>query len=165
MGYDPVHLLLSSYFYSRRSFCSPAVRCRTHPVNLLLNYRSPVLDLLVMIALVFPVIPERISRLTILPRAGSTMRVVVLAALAMGAGALSNTAIHVVTKAVFSAKTQRPKTKSSRGPETFCWAEGQNLWLACGPPWTAPNRAWLLGNGLQIPRDAGRHARRNRSEF
>ena len=137
-------LLLSSFFYSRRRYLIAGL-CVLGLilVNLLLNFRSPVLDLLVMIALVFPVIPEHISRLTILPRAGSTMRVVVLAALAMGAGALSNTAIHVVTKAGLLSEDAEAKNEEQ--------SRAGNLLLGGRPEFVVGLRAALdsplIGHG------------------
>lgn len=137
-------LLLSSFLYSRRRYLIAGL-CVLGLilVNLLLNFRSPVLDLLVMIALVFPVIPEHISRLTILPRAGSTMRVVVLAALAMGAGALSNTAIHVVTKAGLLSEDAEAKNEEQ--------SRAGNLLLGGRPEFVVGLRAALdsplIGHG------------------
>jgi hypothetical protein len=97
-GAMQITLLISCFFYRRRIYSiAGALILGIITVNLMLNYRGPVLDLLVTIALVFPVIPDHISRLTILPRAGSAMRAVVLALLAMGAGVVANGMIHLVT--------------------------------------------------------------------
>ena len=97
-GVMEIVLLVSTYFYRLRVYSlSAAVIVGIIALNLMLNYRSPVLALLITIVLVFPLIPERISRLTIIPRAGSTMRVVFLAALTVGAGVAAEGIIHLVT--------------------------------------------------------------------
>ena len=56
-----------------------------------------MLDLLVAAALVMPIVPERIGRLRILPRAGSAGRIVVLAGLGAGAGFLAIGLVHLAT--------------------------------------------------------------------
>jgi len=79
-------LLISCFFYSRRNYIvTGALLFGILGVNLLLNFRSPVLDLLVAIVLILPVVPERIGRLRILPHAGSVLRVAVLVGFALGA--------------------------------------------------------------------------------
>ena len=92
--------LISCYFFQRRRYSIvllllAAIAC----VNLLLNYRSPVLSLFVTIVMVVPVVPERLGRLRLLPRSGTAARLVVLAAMALVAGASAIAAIHFVTAA------------------------------------------------------------------
>lgn len=90
-------------------FCSVFYRLRIYPaiiiplgtlalVNLLLNFRSGVLFLLITIVLTVPLIPERIGRLKILPRNGSFARVVVLACLAATAGLLALFLVRTATR-------------------------------------------------------------------
>ena len=106
-------LLISCYFYAQRAYSISGLFIVSVIVtNLLLNFRSPLLQLIITIALVFPIIPERISRLTILPRAGSTMRVVVLAGLALGAGALADSLVHWVTDVGLLSEAARAKNES-----------------------------------------------------
>ena len=93
-------LLISSYFYSRRQYMiSGVLLAGISGVNLLMNYRSQVLFLLMTVALVFPIVPERIGRLRILPRAGSLMRVAVLAGIALGSGWAASSLVKFVTSA------------------------------------------------------------------
>jgi hypothetical protein len=68
-------------------------------VNLLMNYRGEVLELLVTVALVLPVIPERIGRINILPPTGSMARVAVLALIAVSAGFAAKAMVNFVTSA------------------------------------------------------------------
>lgn len=106
-------LLASCYFYGRRKYVAGVLLILgIAAVNLLANYRSPVLGLLVAIVLVFPVIPERIGRMRILPRAGSTMRVVVLAGLALGAGWLAGRLVDFVTSAGLISEDAQAKNQS-----------------------------------------------------
>ena len=106
-------VLASSYFYSRRLYAIAALLIAgVAVVNLLENYRGPVLGLLVAIALVFPVVPERLGRTRILPRAGTTMRVVVLAGLAIGAGWLAASLVSYVTSAGIIGKEAQAKNEN-----------------------------------------------------
>ena len=70
------HLLVSCFFYARRRFTIAGLLILgIAGVNLLENYRGPVGGLLLIIALVFPVIPERFGRLRIIPSQGGAVRV------------------------------------------------------------------------------------------
>jgi hypothetical protein len=93
-------ILASCYFYSRRRYTIALILLAgIMGVNLLKNYRGPVLDLLIVIALVMPLIPERIGRLRLLPRKGTGLRVVVLATMALGAGMAAAGLVYWVTAA------------------------------------------------------------------
>ena len=66
---DTVVMLLSAYFYSRRRYVvSVLLILAVCAINLLLNFRSPVLGLLLLIVLVFPIIPERVIGMRIVPQ-------------------------------------------------------------------------------------------------
>ena len=106
-------VLASCYFYSRRLYAIAALLIvGVVAVNLLENYRSPVLGLLVTIVLVFPVVPERLGRTRILPRAGTTMRVVVLAGMALGAGWLAGRLVTYVTSAGLIGEEAQAKNEN-----------------------------------------------------
>ena len=93
-------VLASSFLYARRRFIiAGLLLAGIIFVNLLLNFRGPVLLLLVTLALVFPVIPERIGRLRILPRGPSAVRVSVLAGMALGAAILASKLVLFATTA------------------------------------------------------------------
>ena len=106
-------VLISCYFYSRRLYAIGALLILgVAAVNLLENYRGPVLGLLVAIVLVFPVIPERLGRTRILPRAGTTMRVVVLAGFALGAGWVAGRLVRYVTTAGLIGEEAQAKNEN-----------------------------------------------------
>ena len=85
-------------------------------VNLLENFRSPVLFLLVAMVLVLPVIPERIGKLQLLPRAGGVLRVVVLTGLALIAGKSAVVLIDLVTSAgLIGEEAQAKNEEEAKG--------------------------------------------------
>jgi len=91
-------ILLSCYFFGRRRYMITGLLfAGITLVNLLFNYRSPVLFLLIVSVLVLPVIPERIHRLQLLPRPGSIARIAVLVGMALTAAAGSSFIIHWAT--------------------------------------------------------------------
>ncbi|MGA7856552.1 MAG: O-antigen ligase family protein [Terracidiphilus sp.] len=98
MGTIMIVVLISSFFYRYRLYLVTAILLvAIMGVNLYENYRSPVLDLLVAAALVMPIVPERIGRLRLLPRAGSAGRIAVLAGLALSAGFLAIALVRLAT--------------------------------------------------------------------
>ena len=115
-------LIISSHFYGRQKFItSGLLLAGIIVVNLVLNYRSPVLILLIVVALVFPVVPERIGGMRILPRPGNAMRIVVLAGFVMGAAWLSQTLVVYVTASGFLSEEAKEKNEEQ--------AKGGNLLL------------------------------------
>jgi hypothetical protein len=91
-------ILISCYFFRRRRYMVTGVLfVGLVGANVVFNYRSPILFLLVLAVLVLPVIPERIGPMRLLPRGGSFARVAVLAAMALGAGTASAALIHWAT--------------------------------------------------------------------
>jgi hypothetical protein len=92
-------MLVASYFYARRRFLvSGLLVLGICIVNLLLNYRSPVLDILVSLVLVYPIFPERLGAVQILPRT-DVARLVVLAVFALAAGEAAGAMVTFVTRA------------------------------------------------------------------
>lgn len=82
-GTNALIALVACYFFARRQYAATGVLLGSViALNLAENFRSPVLNILVAIALILPVIPERIGRLTILPRRGSLANVAVIIGLA-----------------------------------------------------------------------------------
>jgi hypothetical protein len=91
--------LFACYFFSRRNYLvTGALMGGIIAVNLLENFRGPVLNTLVAIALILPVIPQHVGRLTILPRKGSLANVVVLIGLAAVAATAADVLVHFVTQ-------------------------------------------------------------------
>ena len=97
-GTIQVVVLVSTYFYTRRRYVvSGLLILGICGVNLILNYRGPVLELLIALVLVHPLIPEEVGNTRILPNS-QVARVVVLVVLVIGAGEISESLVHLVTK-------------------------------------------------------------------
>jgi hypothetical protein len=116
-GYGPgvilLVVMLSCYFYRSRAY--PVVvflLAAIMAVNLVENFRSPILFLLVTIALVIPVIPERIGRLQLLPRSGRVARVLVLACMGLAAGGMAEAAIAWATNIGLAGESAREKNRA-----------------------------------------------------
>jgi len=80
-------VLVSCYFYARRKYV-PAALCLAAIAgyNLLVNYRSAFLEIMITAVLVVPIIPERIGRFRLLPRKRGLVHVLIVTVLALGAG-------------------------------------------------------------------------------
>lgn len=92
-------LLLSCYFHSqKRYWIAGGLIASLVVVNLLLNFRSPILFLMITLALVIPIVPERLGRMQLLPKAGTRKRVLVLVCIALAFGALSGSLVTLVTR-------------------------------------------------------------------
>ena len=115
-GTITIVVLISCYFFQRRRYAIVLLLLAAMAgVNLIMNYRSPVLILFVTTVFVVPIIPERLGRLRLLPRAGTAARLAVLATLALLAGALSIAAIHFVTATgLVGANAQRKNEQQSQ---------------------------------------------------
>lgn len=98
MGVNLTVVLLSGYFYNRkRYFTVLMMLLGISAVNLALNFRSPVLLILLTISLVVPVVPERIGLWRVLPPEGTRMRLVVLTGLAFAASSAAGGLVNLVT--------------------------------------------------------------------
>ncbi|HUX45427.1 MAG TPA: O-antigen ligase family protein [Terracidiphilus sp.] len=109
-------VLLCCYFHARKRYwATGALLAALVAVNLLLNFRSPILFLMVTIALVVPAVPERVGRLRLLPRAGTPKRVVVLITFAVGFVVLSLALVKFVTDVgLISAGAQEKNRNESQ---------------------------------------------------
>jgi hypothetical protein len=83
-------------------------------VNLLENYRGPVGGLLIVIALVFPVIPEQLGKLRILPRSRGAARVAVLFGLSLGSAWVASSLVDYVTSAGLISEEARAKNEAEK---------------------------------------------------
>ena len=81
-------------------------------VDLLMNFRSAFLMLLVTIVLVFPIIPERIGRLRLLPRKNNLLRVAIVGVLALVGGWTANGLLHMVTRSGLIGEEAQQKNES-----------------------------------------------------
>ena len=103
-------LLIGCYFYKRKNYAIVGLLVVILIVlNLMFNYRSDVLFLLVLAVLVLPVVPEQIGRVRLLPHRRSTGRVVILAGLALMAGALTFLIISFVSKVGLAGEEAQEK--------------------------------------------------------
>lgn len=107
-----VVMMISSYFYARRRYAISALLVLgICGVNVILNYRSPVLQLFLTLAAVYPIIPERFGAVQILPRANGA-RLLVLALMAFGAAATANESVKLVTRTGVVAQEAQEKNES-----------------------------------------------------
>ncbi|HEY2470436.1 MAG TPA: hypothetical protein VGI45_21755 [Terracidiphilus sp.] len=105
-------LIVSSYLYARHRYVVSALLILgICAVNLALNYRSPVLDLLLTIAMVYPIIPERFGNFQLLPKTQG-LRLVVLALIATVAAGAAKQMVDFVTKAGLISDEAKEKNES-----------------------------------------------------
>ena len=137
--------LLSAYFYKRRQYLVVgALLGGVMVINLVENYRSPVLTLLVTIALILPVIPEQVGRFRLLPRAGSVSRVVVLAGIAASAGLAASFLVHFATsEGYISADAQAKNQSESQSSIGLLLAGRPEILVSARAVWDSP----ILGHG------------------
>jgi len=114
-GYAPglvlLTLLVGCYFYKRRNFTLMILLFLAFStINVVMNYRSMVLFMLLVIAMTVPIIPERIGRLQLLPR-GPTARLLVTAALAISAGGVALGIVELATKSGILGQEQQEKNE------------------------------------------------------
>lgn len=109
-GFTCIILLASSWLIAhRRSLVALILMLVTAGVDLFSNFRSAFLMLFVTIVLVFPILPEQIGRLRILPRRNGTPRVAVVVMLAMAGGWSANRLVHFVSGAALIDEKGREK--------------------------------------------------------
>jgi hypothetical protein len=121
-GYAPAIILLvllaSSGFYRRRNYAMTVLLVvGIAVVNILMNFRSAALSLIITIAVTVPLIPERVGRLQLLPPPKSTARAMVLAALAVGAGGVALAAVDIATMSgILGHQAQVKNENQARSP-------------------------------------------------
>ncbi len=136
-------MLVASYFYGRRRYVvSSLLVVGICIVNLFLNYRSPVLDILVSLVLVYPIVPERLGGIQILPRT-DVARLVVLAIFALAAGETAGALVNFVTRAGYLDEESQAKNEAQ--------SQAKNLLLGGRPEFAIGLRAALdspiIGHG------------------
>jgi hypothetical protein len=115
LGINPLVLLISCFFYARRRYLIAGLLILgIAGVNLMENFRSPVGLLLIVIALVFPVVPEQFGRLRLLPRSGSAIRVAVLLVLSLGAIWVAGGLVDFVTSTGLISEGARVKNEAEK---------------------------------------------------
>jgi hypothetical protein len=109
-GIAGILLLIACHFYKRNNYAAVGILIAIHIfANLLFNFRSMVFFLLVLAVLILPIVPERIGRIRLLPRQKTTGRVVILAGLALFAGAFTITLITFVTRTGLAGEEAQEK--------------------------------------------------------
>jgi len=105
-------MLISSYFYGKRRYIVSALFVLgICGVNVLMNFRSPILIMLLTVSLVYPFIPEGLGPIQILPRSQG-MRLLVLGVFALGAGATADQLVKFVTRAGYIGEEAQSKNES-----------------------------------------------------
>jgi hypothetical protein len=105
-------VLLSSYFYMRRRYLPAALLILgVCLVNLVLNYRGPVLGLLLTMVLVFPIIPDRIAGARLVPES-RIVRLLILAFLTVVAAEGANMLVDFVTEAGYVSDQAQAKNEA-----------------------------------------------------
>jgi hypothetical protein len=106
-------VLCICYFLRRRNYAVVLLLLISiSAVNVIENFRSIVLFLFITAALTVPIIPERVGRLRLLPKPGTSGRIFALAALALGAGGAALGVIELATKSGLLGEAQQRKNES-----------------------------------------------------
>ena len=105
-------VLISCFFIARRQHIFALLLLfGTNAVNLLYNYRSAFLELLVTTVLVVPIIPERIGRLRLLPRRNNLLRVAIVATFAVAGGWSANQLVHFASQSGLLSEEAQQKNE------------------------------------------------------
>ena len=111
-GCNLLFLIIASYFYYRGKYVFTGISLAAiTAINLLENYRSPVLTILVAVSLTMPIIPEMVGKLRLTPRKGTTGRIVFLVVIAVLAGVTAHSLVHFVTSGGFISEEAQAKNK------------------------------------------------------
>jgi hypothetical protein len=115
LGVITLVLLISCFFYARRWYLIGILLILgVAGVNLLENYRSPVGQLLIVIVLVFPVVPEQFGKVRILPRSRGAVRVAVLLVLSLGSAWVAGVLVDFVTSAGLISEEAKTKNEAEK---------------------------------------------------
>jgi len=138
-------VFVSCYFYRRHLYAIVGyLLFAIMAVNLLMNFRGEVLNLLVTVALVLPIIPERMGRIVILPPAGSTARVLVLALIAVSAAFAAKELVNFVTTAgLISNEAQTKNELESQSAVGMLIGGRPEILVSARAIWDSP----ILGHG------------------
>ena len=112
-GVTMLALLVASFLAARgRQTLAILLLLGISAVDLLMNSRSAFLTLLVTATLVFPIIPDRIGRLRLLPRKNNLFRVAIVAVLALAAGWSAHQLLHLATRSGLVSEEAQLKNES-----------------------------------------------------
>ncbi len=105
-------LLLSCYFYRRRRYGAVVILILALiAINLVENFRSPLLFLFITLAIVVPLIPEHVGNLRLLPRQGSALRVGIVIVLSLAAGIVAREVLAWATERGISGAEEQQKNE------------------------------------------------------
>jgi hypothetical protein len=111
-GITALVVFASCFFFAQRKYAATGMLLLgIAGLNLLLDFRSPVLILLVTIGLVIPVIPERIGRMRILPAPGTGLRLVALSMILLATGMIAKIVITELAAAGALGEDAREKNE------------------------------------------------------
>ncbi len=148
-GYAPgvtmIFALISCYLYTRkRYFLCGLSFFIVAGISLIEDYRSFVLILLLTMALVLPVVPERIGRLQLLPRANPKKRIFVLLVLVLVAGEVANVATTCLAAAgVLGEGAQQKNYEQSHNKFGILMGGRPDFLVGLRAVWDSP----ILGHG------------------
>ena len=119
-------LLISCYFYAHRRYLSTfLILAAIAGYNLLVNYRSAFLEVMLAAVLVLPIIPEQVGRLRLLPRKKGLAHLVVITFLTISAGWSASKVVSYASGAGYLGDTAKEKNEAE--------AKGGNLILGGRP--------------------------------
>lgn len=105
-------MLISSYFYAKRRYILSALPVLAIcGVNAILNFRSPILQLLITLALVYPFIPERVGAVQLLPRSQG-LRLLIVLIFAIGAAGIADAVVKFVTTSGYIGEENQAKNEA-----------------------------------------------------
>lgn len=111
-GVNLLCLLSAGYFYNKKKYSVVLlILLGISAVNLADNFRSPVLLMLVTIALTIPVVPEYVGPWRVLPPQGSRMRLFVLITLALSAGLIAAALVKTMASAGYLGEEAQQKNE------------------------------------------------------
>jgi len=144
-GVNLLVALSSCYFFKRKlNFFAILLLWGILLVNLLDNFRSPVLNILVALVLVFFPLPERIGRLKVLPRKGSIAYVLVVLLLTGLAGAGAAGLVRLsTTRGLISEQAQSKNQAQARGSGGMFLGGRPEILVSTRAVYDAP----ILGHG------------------
>lgn len=118
-GLTILSVLVAAYLYDKRRYeVSLSILVCIIGANLLENYRSPVLNILLAVALTMPLIPEQVGTIRLLPRKGTKARIAFLVVTALAAGVLAQGLVQFATRGGLITEDAQAKNKmqsQSRG--------------------------------------------------
>lgn len=116
MGVNLCVVFICAFLCSRRKYLVAMLMVGGDcALNLFLNYRSPLLALLVMAALTIPVIPEQIGPWRVLPPRGSRAYLVTLITLALLTSIAAGAVVKAVSQSDLLEEKDREKNLSQAG--------------------------------------------------